>query len=323
MTEVIDSRSIPVPSNSGVKNVKSTDLVHNGVKRMSKSSVRMTVHPVSQHSKIKKNESKGERKEPRVSQNSRFKTKQAKRHELQVQGAAYNVEEFEKRAHAKAIEDSLRKRERALALKNRRSGRDENKVASSIHRPHVEFHGVQRNSENTHLFKADNITHLSFMVYRLIKTHKITSVIDVPCTGSTIWMPELLKILEFEVPGFHYRCVVPDDDYLVTAILQYKEYSSATVVMDPHVWASKHPTADLAFVWYGLGKSKTKYAIVPNFPNVAHNPGSASKSGHVNVRRAPYRFDEPLRVVNDMSGDPSLRKQLLLYEMEGMRPGVL
>ncbi|CAN8065242.1 unnamed protein product [Agarophyton chilense] len=333
MTEVIDSGGglVPLAPRAGNHHL---DWVRGDVEKISESSVRMTIRPESRVTKNGIKQVRMETKSQVPGTNGRPRNGKG----IQIRGAAYSVEEFEKKAREKVIEDSIRKRERLLAMKNRKSFHEQGRVSPAMHRPHSTFQGVEQNSENGHLFKADNITHLSFMVHRLIKTHKISSVIDVPCTSSTIWMPELLKILEFEVPRFHYRCVVPDDEYLINGILQYKEYSSATVVKDPVAWASKLPKADLAFVWYGFGylspqrawklikslrKSKTKYVIVPNFPDVKHNPGSASKSGRVNVRRAPYRFDEPLRVVNDMSGDPSVRKQLFLYDLNNIRAGAL
>ncbi|PXF48318.1 hypothetical protein BWQ96_01778 [Gracilariopsis chorda] len=304
-----------------------------------RSSVRMTVHPAIPEMR-KPPMGRMTDRARNVSRSSKSKRNLTGQTDMRLRGTMVSVEEFKKKAQAKALEDSVRKRERLLAMKNRRSNnsRDEAKGGLNFHRPHSGFRGVQRNEENAHLFKDDNVTHLSFMLYRLIKTHQIASVLDVPCSASTLWMPELLKILEFEVPGFHYRCIVPDDQYLVEGVLRYKDFSSATIVKDENAWASKLPRADVALVWYGLGymspqrawklikalrKSKTKYVVVPNFPDVSHNPGSASKYGHVNVRRAPYRFDEPLRVVNNMSGDPSIRKQLLLYELGGIRSGVL
>lgn len=196
------------------------------------------------------------------------------------------------------------------------------------------FLGVQMNKENGELFKYDNITTLSYMLYRLIKTHKITSIIDVPCSRSMKWMPQLLMRLEFEVPRFQYRCIVPDDNSLLEAIVRYEDLESATVVKDGTVWASKLPRTDLAFLWYSLGyssskeswhlikalfKASTKFILVPNFPTLQANPGTPSKDGEINVRRAPYRFNEPLRVINNMSSSPSVSKQLLMYSLEGFK----
>lgn len=210
--------------------------------------------------------------------------------------------------------------------------------SSKPHRPHEEFRGVPRNSANSVLFKTDNLTHLSFMVYRLLKAHNISSVIDIPCTGSMFWMPQVLKILEFEIPNFQYRCIAPSDKYLIEGINRFRQFSSATIVKNSNAWASRLPRADLAFVWYGLGywpprrawkllmslrRSNVKYVIVPNFPGVKNNPGSASMHGLVNVRRAPYLFDEPLRVVNNIGGNFSVQKQLLLYNLKGVRRGIL
>lgn len=339
ISDTIDSNGhlFPLLSRSG-NLTQLIQLKEDDLQDMPRSSVRMTFHPTTPETKPPKGHMPDR---PRnASRTLKSKRKPRSQGEMPLRGTVVSVEEFNKKALAKTLEDSVRKRERLLAMKTRRSNSsaDVGKGALNIHRPHTAFRGVLRNEENAHLFESDNVTHLSFMLYRLIKTHQISSVLDVPCSASTIWIPELLKILEFEVPGFHYRCIVPNDQYLVEGVLRFKDFSSATIVKDVNAWASKLPRADLALVWYGFGymppqrawklikalhKSKTKYVVVPNYPDVSHNPGSASKYGHVNVRRAPYRFDEPLRVVNNMSGDSSIRKQLFLYDLERIRPAIL
>jgi len=272
-----------------------------------------------------------------------------------VHGSSLNLEDFRKKTEEKALEDALKKRAAIELQKSRRRS-----VSSSRRKPKVDwedlnleeevlvnttkkaspghFRGVKKTLDNAHLFKVDNITHLSFMIYRLVKTHKISSIVDIPCTWSMFWMPEVVQRLEFEVPGFRYRCIVPEDKEKVEALYRFRELSSATVVSDPAVWASQVPKADLAITWHSLGflapkkswqllqalhKSGTKYVAVPNYPGLHHNPGVATKHGRINVRRAPYRFDEALRVINNVSVHRAVRKQLLFYNVEGIRLGVL
>lgn len=202
----------------------------------------------------------------------------------------------------------------------------------------TKFRGVQRTAELESLFKVDNVTKLSFMLYRMIKTHQIKTILDVPCSRSTLWTPKLLEVLEFEVPRFQYRCLTPDDLTLAQGVLRFKDLESVIVLKDSTPWASKLPKVDLAFVWYGLGflppgdswklikalhAANSKYVIVPNYPGVKNNPGSGSKTGRINVRRAPYRFNEPLRVVNNISLQAGVPKQLLLYTLNTIKSEVI
>lgn len=280
--------------------------------------------------------------------------------DVQIAGAAVDSDEFARQAEEKAMQDAMTQ---MVAMKSRNLAKGGNFIPTAhqgetnmsieferanhtadIHHapsgpgPSVEFRGVQPNSENAHLFKVENITQLSFMIYRLVKTHNIVSITDLPCTSSMIWMPEVLERLEFEVPHLHYRCIVPNDESLVEGVLRYRELSSPVILKDPTVWASKLPAADLAFAWYGLGflpperswqllkalqKSGTKYVIVPNFPDLVHNPAIGNRHGRINVRKAPYRFSEPLRVVNNMSAIPNMRKQLFMYDVKDIRKDLL
>lgn len=272
-----------------------------------------------------------------------------------VLDAPLNLADFHKHAEKRAMEDALKKRAALESMRDRKlkPGKSVNTSAYPIKNTHSlnsmtreqnvsqehrnVYKGIQRTEENNHLFKADNVTHLSYMLYRLIRTHSLTSLIDVPCTSSMFWMPELLQRLEFEIPKFHYRCVVPDDDRLVEAVILYQDLSSAVVVKDSAFWTSKLPAADLAFVWYGIGfmapkqswqllkalqQARTKYVIAPNHPDVTRNHGGPTQHGHVNVRRAPYLFEEPLRVVNNISSTQK-RKQLLMYDLKSIRSDLL
>lgn len=274
--------------------------------------------------------------------------------DIEVEGMAVDMAEFNKQAEQKALEDAIHKRDaiqmgkskqisllstslsKKVAMKNQNNftTKSQEDEQHKHHRPHEEFRGVERNADNRHLFKVDNVTHLSFMLYRLVKAHNITSITDLPCTKSMFWMPEVLERLEFEVPNFHYRCIVPDDKHLVEGVLRFKDLSSALILKDSTAWASKLPKADLAFAWYAMGymaprrswhllkallKSNTTYVVVPNYPEVNQNPGISSKHGRINVRRAPYRFSEPLRVVNNISSTPDVRKQMLFYTISDIR----
>lgn len=276
-------------------------------------------------------------------------------------GTALNLTEFQRLAKEKAVEDAVRKRiaseTRKQQNENAVDAKRENEIKNTLDfeladngsvkavsklsnnsQPTSYYQGVQASKENESLFRFENITYLSYMLYRLIKTHEITSVIDIPCTKTIFWLPEVLQRLEFEIPRFHYRCVVPSDEYLVEAILRYKHLSSAVVVKDPTVWASVLPKVDLALAWYAIGylrpsrswqlvqtirQSQTKFVILPNHPLVTNNPNMETKHGRVNVRKQPYLFDQPLRVVKNISSVPAVPKDMLLYEVEAVRQGVI
>lgn len=261
------------------------------------------------------------------------------------------IEGFRQFAGDKALKDALKKRKSLKSSEDETTGDLKHDVpnvnldiqskpgnfsflnTNTTEEVSRQFQGIEKRAENAQLFEAEDVTRLSYMLYRLIVTHKISSLLDVPCTTSIQWMPALLQRLEFEIPKFHYRCVVPDDEHLVTAVLNYKDLGSAVSRKDSTFWASKLPRTDLAFVWYGIGymppkeswmllkalrKAGTKYVVVPNHPDVTRNQARKTDHGRVNVRRAPYLFDEPFRLVNNISST-SMRKQLLMYELAAIR----
>lgn len=266
-----------------------------------------------------------------------------------------NLTEFHEHAEQRAMQAALRKRaakQKSLSS-DHAPGKHPNASSSVV--PYSDpqsvisqggisktsggaFKGIHTTPENAHLFQFENITYLSFMLYRLIKTHDIKSVVDVPCTQSILWLPDLLQRLEFEIPHFHYRCIVPNDEYLVDAVLRFKDLSSTTVVKDTTFWTAILPKADLAVSWYGVGyvipriswqllksvrQSQTKYIIVPNHPKVKSNPSSETKHGRVNVRKPPYLFDEPFRVVKNLSVSAGSPKELMMYKVDAVRKGVI
>lgn len=189
--------------------------------------------------------------------------------------------------------------------------------------------------DKNRLASKDNATRLSFMLHRLIKTHNISHVLDIWCMHGMVWLPDLLRKLEFEVPNFQYRCIVPDETDLVNSLIALEKFDSAIVLKHTTPWNMTIPThTDLAILWHTVGfhpphmtwkmvkllqSTSTKYVIVPNFPNVTHNAASGTRQGRVNVRRTPYRFDQPLRVVNNMSIDRTVPKQLLMYNLRNIR----
>lgn len=272
---------------------------------------------------------------------------------VMVQGNSLNLELFRKEMEQKALLDALKRRavieKQKIARKNGlfrhripkvddRHLHEQDDASRTENELSGEFRGVLKTPDNAHLFNDDNITHLSFMVYRLVKTHKISSLVDIPCKWSMFWMPELVQRLEFEIPGFRYSCIVAENKDRIEALYRFRDLDSIEIIYDSSYWATQMPSMDLALTWHSLGflspknswqllkalrKSGTKYVIVPNYPGLLHNPGVATKHGRINVRRAPYRFDEALRVIQNVSIHQAVRKQILFYDLEGIRLGVL
>lgn len=182
--------------------------------------------------------------------------------------------------------------------------------------------------------RHDNVTQISYMLYRLVKTHRIASMADIPCIHNLKWMPALLHQIEFDTPGFRFLCIVCSAEESRKAQKAFGHGSSAEIVVIRQSWRSKLPEVDLAFLWNIVGfmtpqrswglikrirRSGTKYILLPNYPEVRNNPAAGTHHGQVNVRRAPYRFTESLRIFSNVSTDADTSKQMLLYDTERLR----
>lgn len=194
-----------------------------------------------------------------------------------------------------------------------------------------EFRGVLLEDGNG---TSDNIERLSFMLYRLIKTFQVSSVIEVPCTRSLSWLPQFVHHLEFEVPGFKYYCVLQTDEEYHYAKKLVGNTTSLKLSIHPEYWKLPLPKAELGLLWHAFGylapdnawnlvqmlrDLNVKFVIVPNNPLVERNSGHASRHGRVNVRRSPYSFGTPVRIIHNVSKNETEPKQLLFYNVTSIR----
>lgn len=181
---------------------------------------------------------------------------------------------------------------------------------------------------------TENTSHLLLTLRRLVKKYSIKKVIDFSCQYGGHWIPSLVYALEYEVPNFRYHCIVSDRQSLVEMAIHFKQLESATVIEDTQPWDTRFSGADMALMWYivgfyapqatwrfinGLQNAQVTFAIIPNFPSLTQNVATGSPLGRVNVRRTPYRFTQPMQVVNNMSFNNSIPKQLLMYNISRIR----
>ena len=181
---------------------------------------------------------------------------------------------------------------------------------------------------------VDNVTKLSLMLFKLVTTNGISSLVDMQCARTAMWMLEVISTLEKDIPGFRYYCVLQDESEKVIAQESFRDLSSVRILSNSEFWRDESLKPALAFLWRTFGyfppidcwlllqslrKRGTKYIIVPNHPELKKNYGLGNKNGHVNVRLPPYRFDPANRVVQDVAAIGQRPKQMLFYEIDRIR----
>jgi hypothetical protein len=145
-----------------------------------------------------------------------------------------------------------------------------------------------------------NITHLSYMVFKLIKKHRITSVIDMPCRNTLHWFPALLHRLDYEIMNFKYYCVDTENGSLDDIRHLFGDAGSPELMQMIPGESAGLPKTDLIFSWngpqqWGVGRTwsffngirdlRPKHLMFTNNPG-ANNDGSAR--GLLNVRKQPF-----------------------------------
>lgn len=202
----------------------------------------------------------------------------------------------------------------------------------------------------TSTIRGDNITQLSNMVYKVAKEEKVHRLAVAPCRTSLKWMPDVVRKLEYEIPGFKFYCVdtwekgSPESGGQELGSLTLADISAAfadcasTEVLSMPISKTESlfpRDIDLVVSWMGmqawgtrkawrfikgLRRSGTRLGLFGNDPR-AKNAESDEKR-RLNVRKSPMLFNEPLRVISRVGEDEEENpKQLLLYPMDGIRDG--
>lgn len=145
-----------------------------------------------------------------------------------------------------------------------------------------------------------NVTHLSYMVFKLIKTHDIKSVVDMPCRNTISWFPQLLHYLDFEIVGFKYYCVDSEKHSQDDIRELFSDAASPEFLHIRPEEASLLPEADLVFSWdgpqqWGVRKTWSFFTalrqIRPKYLMITNNPGAQNTNdqrGLINLRKQPF-----------------------------------
>lgn len=124
-----------------------------------------------------------------------------------------------------------------------------------------------------------NLTRVSHMLYRIIRYHNITSMLDVPCTAHVAWMPALLARLDYEIPAFRYQCMDSAADVSAAARALRGASESAIVTGGVRYWEVPLPAVDLIFSWSGL-EHLTLSRTFSFFYNVRASGSALALVGH-------------------------------------------
>lgn len=115
------------------------------------------------------------------------------------------------------------------------------------HGPTPEFRGSLLEDGST-MRAGENITRLSYALYRVVNLFKFKSMIDYPAGDHLSWMPQLMGRLDYEHPDFAYSAVDPNETALNEARKHYDHLASSKFLSFSPV---KRVTlqADVMLVW--------------------------------------------------------------------------
>jgi len=182
-----------------------------------------------------------------------------------------------------------------------------------------------------------NITRLSYMVYKLIQSVEVHSVIVMPCRTTALWMPAVVTHLEFETPGgLNVTCVDTTPEVSQTRLINAFNDTGAAIVNGTLETIPSLPKAQMVVSWYGfqewgvrgswdfLGAIKQHGVDWVAFNNHGTATNGEAPGGRkaINVRKAPYHLGAPARVVKGVSLAPDSDLSLVLYDTSNMREGM-
>eukprot|EP00186_Timspurckia_oligopyrenoides_P001187 CAMPEP_0182446180 /NCGR_PEP_ID=MMETSP1172-20130603/4038_1 /TAXON_ID=708627 /ORGANISM="Timspurckia oligopyrenoides, Strain CCMP3278" /LENGTH=505 /DNA_ID=CAMNT_0024642071 /DNA_START=229 /DNA_END=1746 /DNA_ORIENTATION=+ len=164
-----------------------------------------------------------------------------------------------------------------------------------------------------------NVTKLSFSLFRLMKSKRLFSLIDFPCSSNLDWMPQLVVRLEFEMPGFYYTCMEPEGSRIEEIKRRFQPYVDPDVVVWPLNQQRPMPRSDVVFSWNGvqywdmresfnlvrMARLSSKMLMMSTNPKVTNlrliTRNNWIGNGTVNLRKQPFLLDAPIRVVGNLS----------------------
>jgi hypothetical protein len=185
---------------------------------------------------------------------------------------------------------------------------------------------------------GEDIKRVSYMLLRIIKQYKAKSMVDVPCRAHASWMHLLMKQIERDIPDFKYYCIDTNTQVLKAVQNQMRTLSNGRYAVKKF-WKEPLPEADIVFSWGGLEtmkegnvlaflklvatSKKHKYLLVGSHfgESVTMSKirgGTKAPSRALNLRKAPFSLNRPMRVISDLSTH-GLKKQMYLFKPESMR----
>eukprot|EP00178_Gracilaria_changii_P022368 TRINITY_DN663_c0_g1_i2.p2 TRINITY_DN663_c0_g1~~TRINITY_DN663_c0_g1_i2.p2 ORF type:complete len:361 (-),score=67.83 TRINITY_DN663_c0_g1_i2:4298-5380(-) len=177
-----------------------------------------------------------------------------------------------------------------------------------------------------------NVTHIRYMIFKIIKSNKIRSVVDMPCGNSLQWFPHLLERIDFELGDFKYYCVDTESERLDELKQHFGEAGNPEFLSMKPDAAHGLPKVDMVFSWGGpqqwgvrntwafftaLRSVRPKFLMITNNPTVTN---TNDRDGTLNLRKQPFHFSKAMRVISDVTVG-EVPKQLLFYKMDGIRKG--
>ncbi|KAA8499252.1 hypothetical protein FVE85_6837 [Porphyridium purpureum] len=160
-----------------------------------------------------------------------------------------------------------------------------------------------------------NVTRVSYMIFRVMRMYKLTSLIDFPCSTTRHYMAYLAERLDFELQDFKYYALDVGYEEMRSCKLAFEEASvtglSSQFDLITISDRMMYPKADLLFSFDGFQKWGPKAAMIAlkalrrsQVPYVmfTNNPGAVGnlEPGLINVRRAPFHFDGPTKAIRNI-----------------------